>query len=612
MAAATTSPKVVIHTHVAAWGDADHTPSEVSRYAPSSSDEDATEWDSLGAAAAGVADDLVEEDLEDENFSFFDAGTAGGGLLTVAKKPTDDRSLRSIGRGGSGDINRAAAAASKQPALSAAATAAAAARVRVAAASNGRAGAQKPSDARRPNSAGARSGVKDLAERERRARAAETRLRQQAEQQEKERARLAGVQAKAARLRAEQDERAAAQRVAHQRQLDQEETAAASAAPAAAARAAAEAAAAERPVSPDIQLARLPATSATPPRRPSTAPRRPPPDSPLRTSTLESKFAQLQQAVLATPQRKKASGTPQRLATVVSNQDATAVADQMRASLEIERHGTAMAKEAWREASVEEAGWAQELAQVRAQIKAAEEEDAALTVREQAQAEAAAAASQQSPRGDHLRLRRAAAPSAAESATAAAIAADDDAPFAVKWSDVGTPAEILDKKLRKYRAKMNSPELTPSKRKEYLSKIRHYSAKAAELQMDEQMENQGEYFGQGVTREGVSRADAQLAEAAAAAVARREAARTVEVDGAEEGGWRVRDRCHAGSALGAGTVRFVGQCLELAKGDGSLWAGVELDHPRGKHDGTVQGQRYFQCPAQRGVLLKLTRLQPLR
>ena len=190
----------------------------------------------------------------------------------------------------------------------------------------------------------------------------------------------------------------------------------------------------------------------------------------------------------------------------------------------------------------------------------------------------------------------------------------------MKWSDVGTPAQVLEKKLRKYRAKMNSPELTPSKRKEYLGKIKHYSAKAAELEVQEESSlgavhvRGDDGFGEdeeateesaarshiGSRKLGVDvgvvpgRGDGRghvRGQSKAASPA------TVDAAGTQQGGigWRVGDRCHAGAALGAGTVRFVGQCLELAKGSGaagaqSLWAGVELDHPRGKHDG------YVTCP----------------
>ena len=53
-----------------------------------------------------------------------------------------------------------------------------------------------------------------------------------------------------------------------------------------------------------------------------------------------------------------------------------------------------------------------------------------------------------------------------------------------------------------------------------------------------------------------------------------------------------------GSRLAVGrhkaTVRFVGP---LPGRDGD-WAGLEWDEPeRGKHDGSLDGRRYFQCQA---------------
>ncbi len=46
-----------------------------------------------------------------------------------------------------------------------------------------------------------------------------------------------------------------------------------------------------------------------------------------------------------------------------------------------------------------------------------------------------------------------------------------------------------------------------------------------------------------------------------------------------------------------GTVRFVGVVPQLRSG---WWVGVEYDEPVGKHDGAVQGKRYFTAPASCG------------
>ena len=58
-----------------------------------------------------------------------------------------------------------------------------------------------------------------------------------------------------------------------------------------------------------------------------------------------------------------------------------------------------------------------------------------------------------------------------------------------------------------------------------------------------------------------------------------------------------------------GTVRFVGS-VDFVDDD-KRWFGVELDHPVGRHDGTVQGVRYFAAANSTGVFVteaKLTKI----
>lgn len=50
------------------------------------------------------------------------------------------------------------------------------------------------------------------------------------------------------------------------------------------------------------------------------------------------------------------------------------------------------------------------------------------------------------------------------------------------------------------------------------------------------------------------------------------------------------------------TIRYLGR-PHFAAGD---WVGVELEDGSGKNDGSVQGQRYFECPPGHGMFVKPT------
>ena len=54
----------------------------------------------------------------------------------------------------------------------------------------------------------------------------------------------------------------------------------------------------------------------------------------------------------------------------------------------------------------------------------------------------------------------------------------------------------------------------------------------------------------------------------------------------------------SGSKLG--TLHFCGT-TDFAPG---IWAGVELDLPEGKNEGTVEGVSYFVCKPDRGVFVQ--------
>ncbi|KAK7088112.1 hypothetical protein V1264_022072 [Littorina saxatilis] len=67
--------------------------------------------------------------------------------------------------------------------------------------------------------------------------------------------------------------------------------------------------------------------------------------------------------------------------------------------------------------------------------------------------------------------------------------------------------------------------------------------------------------------------------------------------------FKIGDRVWV-SGTKPGIIAFIGE-TQFAPGE---WAGVVLDEPIGKNDGSVMGVRYFQCDMKRGVFSRLTKL----
>ena len=65
--------------------------------------------------------------------------------------------------------------------------------------------------------------------------------------------------------------------------------------------------------------------------------------------------------------------------------------------------------------------------------------------------------------------------------------------------------------------------------------------------------------------------------------------------------WQVGDRCQVNPGGKRGSVQFVGKIPAIAPG---FWVGVQYDEPVGKNDGTVKGDRFFECPPKYGGFLR--------
>ena len=62
----------------------------------------------------------------------------------------------------------------------------------------------------------------------------------------------------------------------------------------------------------------------------------------------------------------------------------------------------------------------------------------------------------------------------------------------------------------------------------------------------------------------------------------------------------VGSRVITGADNKKGVVLFIGQ-TNFATGD---WVGIKLDKPEGKNDGSVGGEKYFDCEPNHGLFVK--------
>ena len=103
-----------------------------------------------------------------------------------------------------------------------------------------------------------------------------------------------------------------------------------------------------------------------------------------------------------------------------------------------------------------------------------------------------------------------------------------------------------------------------------------------------------------------SRAEAKAAARAkvveaAARVAAEEAAEAAEAMAEVAGALTVGDRCEVHPGGKPATVRYVGKIPALGPG---WWVGVQYDKAIGKNNGSVKGERLFQCPPKCGGFLR--------
>ena len=58
-----------------------------------------------------------------------------------------------------------------------------------------------------------------------------------------------------------------------------------------------------------------------------------------------------------------------------------------------------------------------------------------------------------------------------------------------------------------------------------------------------------------------------------------------------------------------GVIRFVGTISSLPGLHNAPWVGVALDEPFGKNDGSISGERYFDCDKNHGIFVRPERVE---
>lgn len=77
----------------------------------------------------------------------------------------------------------------------------------------------------------------------------------------------------------------------------------------------------------------------------------------------------------------------------------------------------------------------------------------------------------------------------------------------------------------------------------------------------------------------------------------------------ESRSYKINDEITINKEL-SGIIRYIGQ-LETDRKENNKeeWIGIELYEPKGKHNGTLNGKKYFECEEKHGLFVKLEKLK---